>query len=96
MRGRRHSALGQTLWVCVQSDGTEQETFSVGKQIAAYLSTVSSQHTMDHLMYEISQLLHESDDPSMSKNLAERAGKVSEQALLRLYGSAFRAMKYNN
>lgn len=66
----------------MQSDGTELEMFSVGKQVAAYLSTVSSQHTMDHLMYEISQLLHESDDPSMSKSLAERTGKVSMQALL--------------
>ena len=66
----------------MQSKRTELERFSVGKQVAAYLSTVSSQHTMDHLMYEISQLLHESDDPSMSKALAERTGKVSEHALL--------------
>ena len=70
------------LWVRMQSNGTELESFSVGKQVAAYLSTVSSQHTMDHLMYEISQLLHESDDPSMSKSLAARTGKVSMHALL--------------
>lgn len=66
----------------MQSDGTELERFSVGKQVAAYLSTVSSQHTMDHLMYEIRQLLHESDNPSMSTALAERTGKVSTHALL--------------
>ena len=33
-------------------------------------------------MYEISQLLHALDDPSMSKALAERTVMVSEHALL--------------
>ncbi len=39
---------------------------------------MSSQHTMDHLMYEISQLLHEADDPAMLKAHTERTSRVRQ------------------
>lgn len=50
--------------------------FSVGKRIAGCLSTVSSQHTVDHLIYEISQLLHEAEDPAVIKTHTERTSRV--------------------
>ena len=52
----------------------------MGKKIASCLAAVSCQHTLDHLMYEISQLLHETDDPSVTKAFAESANRVRPSA----------------
>lgn len=63
--------------LCAQGMGSELQRFAVGKRIASCLSAVSSQHTLDHLVYEISQLLHESDDPYILKAFAECTSRVS-------------------
>ena len=60
----------------MQSWASELQRFAVGKKIASCLSTVSCQHTLDHLMHETSQLLHETDDPSVTKAFTESASRV--------------------
>ena len=60
----------------MQGWASELQRFAVGKKIASCLSTVSCQHTLDHLMYETSQLLHETDDPSVTKAFTESASRV--------------------
>ena len=37
---------------------------------------------MDHLIYEISQLLHEAEDPAVVKTHSERTSRVRRLALL--------------
>ena len=64
----------------MQGWASELQRFAVGKKIASCLSTVSCQHTLDHLMYEISQLLHETDDPSVTKAFTESASRVRPMA----------------
>ena len=60
----------------MQGWGSELQRFAVGKKIASCLSAVSCQHTLDHLMYETSQLLHETDDPSVTKAFTDSASRV--------------------
>ena len=64
----------------MQGWASELQRFAVGKKIASCLSAVSCQHTLDHLMYEISQLLHETDDPSVTKAFTESASRVRPMA----------------
>lgn len=40
--------------------------FTVGKRIALYMARVLPQHTIDHLVYETAQLLHEEDPETAS------------------------------
>lgn len=48
--------------------------FTVGKRIALYMARVLPQHTIDHLVYETAQLLHEEDPETASASkAAERA-----------------------
>lgn len=55
--------------------------FTVGKRIALFLARVSPQHTIDHLVYETAQLLHEEDDAAASK-AADRVLKVYPAVLI--------------
>lgn len=45
--------------------------FTVAKRIALFLARTSSQHTIDHLVYEISRQISEDDDtaPAISSDL---------------------------
>lgn len=38
--------------------------FDVGKRISLYLARVSPQQTIDHLVYEITQLIEADDEPT--------------------------------
>lgn len=55
--------------------------FTVAKRIALFLARTSSQHTIDHLVYEISRQISEDDDtaPAVSSDSG-----VSRVLLMRL------------
>ena len=64
----------QRYLVVVQDPESVLGHFTVGKRIALYMARVLPQHTIDHLVYETAQLLHEEDpDTATSSKAADRA-----------------------
>lgn len=47
---------------CMQGMEAVERYFTVAKRIALFLARTSSQHTIDHLVYEISRQISEDDD----------------------------------
>lgn len=66
---------------CLQGMEAVERYFTVAKRIALFLARTSSQHTIDHLVYEISRQISEDDDtaPAVSSDTG-----VSHVLLMRL------------
>ena len=58
------------MGACLQSMEAVERYFTVAKRIALFLARTSSQHTIDHLVYEISRQISEDDDtaPAVSSD----------------------------
>lgn len=65
-------------FVLLQDPDSILSHFTVGKRIALYMARVLPQHTIDHLVYEAAQLVHEEDpDTSSPSKPSDRAPKVT-------------------
>lgn len=47
---------------CLQGMEAVERYFTVGKRIALFLARTSPQHTIDHLVYDISRQISEDDE----------------------------------